>query len=171
VLRESAIRSSDKPQRGMIYSSRPSSNDFRARTWPYRLVTMPMGDTFRLLRRIYHSILGSHQCASLRIYQEFECNIMMGALLERPEGFLMETERFAMSVIFSLSFGVRLARLDHPIMKEYYAIWESMLTCKHVENLPGNHELTKQTSNQVRSPLTFFHSSPICPASCNHGRN
>jgi hypothetical protein len=55
---------------------------------------------------------------------------MMNALLEHPEGFLMDTERFAMSVIFSASYGVRLDVLNHPIMTEYYSIWESMLKCK-----------------------------------------
>ncbi|KAF2733120.1 cytochrome P450 [Polyplosphaeria fusca] len=114
-------------KRGMLYSSRPTQNDFRAEAWPYRLVTTPTGDTFRLLRRIYHNLLGPQQSAGFRIYQDFESKVLMNALLERPEGFLMDTERFAMSVIFSASYGVRLAKLDHPIMTEYYAIWESML--------------------------------------------
>ncbi|KAF2639905.1 cytochrome P450 [Massarina eburnea CBS 473.64] len=114
-------------KRGMVYSSRPMRNDFRAEAWPYRLVTTPTGDTFRLLRRIYHNILGPQKSAGIRIYQDFESKVMLNALLERPEGFLMYTERFAMSVIFSATYGVRLAKLDHPIMTEYYAIWESML--------------------------------------------
>lgn len=50
-------------------------------------------------------------------------------LLDHLQGFLAHTERFAISVIFSAVYGVRLARLDHPIMAEFYTIWGDMLKC------------------------------------------
>lgn len=55
---------------------------------------------------------------------------MMRDLLEVPEGFLGHTERFAVSVIFSAVYGVRLARLSHPTMLEFYRVWEDMLKCE-----------------------------------------
>ena len=114
----------------MTYSSRPAQNSFRAEAWPWRLVTTPTGETFRLLRRVYHNLLGPTQSASFRKYQDFESKILLSTLLDRPEGFLLDVERFAMSVIFSACYGVRLAALDHPTMVEFYTVWEAMLICK-----------------------------------------
>lgn len=42
----------------------------------------------------------------------------------------MGVERFAMSVIFSACYGVRLTKLDHPVMTEFYSVWAEMLKCK-----------------------------------------
>ena len=117
-------------QRGATYSSRPQQNNFRAQAWPWRLVTTPTGDTFRLLRKIYHNLLGPSQSAKFRKYQDFESTVLVTALMDRPEGFLMDVERFAMSVIFSATYGVRLAKLNHPTMTEFYAVWECMLQCQ-----------------------------------------
>lgn len=85
------------------------------------------GEVFPLLRRVYHNLLGSQQSASFRKYQDFESEIMVNALIDRLEGFLMDVERLAMSVIFSACYGVRLAQLDHPTMTEFYAVWKIML--------------------------------------------
>lgn len=49
----------------------------------------------------------------------------------------MDVERFAMSVIFSACYGVRLAELDHPAMKEFYSVWEVMLICEHLNTPCG----------------------------------
>jgi hypothetical protein len=54
---------------------------------------------------------------------------MLCDLLEKPSHFLQHTERFAMSVIFSAVYGVRLEQLGHPTMVEFYAVWETMLQC------------------------------------------
>lgn len=55
---------------------------------------------------------------------------MLGDLLDHPQTFLHDTERFAISVIFSAVYGVRLADLKHPIMTEFYAVWERILQCE-----------------------------------------
>lgn len=55
---------------------------------------------------------------------------MLNDLLNAPQEFLAHGERFATSVIFSAVYGVRLAQLDHPIMKEFYSLWEAMLEGK-----------------------------------------
>lgn len=93
-------------------------------------MTTPAGDTFRLLRKIYHSLLGPSQSVHFRKYQDFEANVMIADLLDRPEGFLSGVERFAMSVIFSACYGVRLDNLEHPTMVMFYEIWEEMLKCE-----------------------------------------
>ncbi|KAI0406241.1 cytochrome P450 [Xylaria palmicola] len=114
-------------KKGSIYSDRPSQNEFRDRAWPWRLVTTGTGQRFRILRRIYNNLLGPQQSAGFRKYQDYEAKMMLSDILEVPNEFLAHTERFAMSVIFSAVYGVRLQQLDHPIMKEFYAVWEDML--------------------------------------------
>lgn len=93
-------------------------------------MTTPTGDVFRRLRRLYHNLLGPQQSALFRKYQDFESVQVLASLMETPDKFLNDVERFAMSVIFSATYGVRLAALDHPTMTQFYAIWESMLQCK-----------------------------------------
>jgi hypothetical protein len=56
--------------------------------------------------------------------------VLLRSLLYNPDGFLKETERFALSVIFSAVYGIRLATLKHPIIVEFYKIWETLLLCK-----------------------------------------
>lgn len=92
-------------------------------------MTTTTGERFRLLRRIYNNLLGPKESASFHGYQDFEAAIMMRDLVEHPQNFLAHTERFAISVIFSAVYGVRLVRLDHPIMAEFYSVWEAMLRC------------------------------------------
>lgn len=89
-----------------------------------------MGENFRLLRKIYNNILSPQQTTKLRKYQDIESKFLISALLVDPDAFLTGVERFAMSVIFSTCYGVRLAELNHPIMTEFYSIWEEMLRCK-----------------------------------------
>ncbi|MCJ1307994.1 hypothetical protein MMC25_001644 [Agyrium rufum] len=114
-------------RRGSLYSSRPNLNDFRTKAWPNRLVTTPMGDSFRYLRKLDSNILGPQQSAELRKYQDFESKILLSELLDKPDMFLRHAERFSMSVIFSTTYGVRLAQLDHPVMAQFYSMWEVML--------------------------------------------
>lgn len=114
-----------------MYSDRPSQNTFREKAWPWRLVTTSVGPQFRLLRRVYHNLLGPQQSAGFRKYQDYESKVMMNDLVCMPEQFLAHTERFAISVIFSAVYGVRLGQLDHPTMKEFYNVWEDMLKCKY----------------------------------------
>ncbi|KAF2621129.1 cytochrome P450 [Macroventuria anomochaeta] len=86
-------------KRGTTYSSRPAHNDFH---------------TFRLIRRVYHNPLGPKPSADFRKYQDFESKILISALLNQH-------------VIFSACYGARLEQLEHPIMTEFYAVWEIML--------------------------------------------
>ncbi|KAK6832907.1 cytochrome P450 oxidoreductase [Apiospora arundinis] len=116
-------------QKGSLYSDRPSQNSFRERAWPRRLVTTGVGVQFRFLRRVYHNLLGPQQSAGFRKYQDYESKVMINDLIHAPNQFLAHTERFAISVIFSAVYGVRLARLGHPTMNQFYDLWEDMLNC------------------------------------------
>lgn len=106
--------------------------------WPWRLITTPAGETFRVLRKLYHNLLSTQQSCLFKKYQDHESNVLLCDLLDRPENVLQETERFAMSEIFSATYGIRLADLNHSIMKEFYDIWDSMLHCRRIRTSWGS---------------------------------
>ena len=62
-----------------------------------------------------------------RQYQDYESKVTMCDLLDRPESFLHDTERFAMSIIFSAVYGVRIPQYDNPVLAEFYSVWEDNL--------------------------------------------
>jgi cytochrome P450 len=108
-------------------SSRPEHNSFRFTISPGKLVMTPVGSTFRLLRKTYHTLLSPQQSSSFHTYQDQESKVLLQSLLDNSGGFLKATERFALSVIFSAVYGIRLATLEHPIIVEFYKIWETLL--------------------------------------------
>lgn len=88
-----------------------------------------MGPTFKLLRKMYNTLLSRQQTLKLRKYQTFESTVFIHALLDSPNEFLLGIERYALSVIFSACYGVRLMELNHPIMNEFFTVWQEMLKC------------------------------------------
>ncbi|KAK4998011.1 hypothetical protein LTR66_002682 [Elasticomyces elasticus] len=76
---------------------------------------------------MYHTLLSPQQSSSVQTYQDQESKVLLQTLLDNPNGFLKATERFALSVIFSAVYGIRLATLEHPVIVEFYRIWETLL--------------------------------------------
>jgi cytochrome P450 len=72
-------------------------------------------------------LLSPQQSSSFHTYQDQESKVLLQSLLDNSGGFLKATERFALSVIFSAVYGIRLATLEHPIIVEFYKIWETLL--------------------------------------------
>ncbi|KAI9792802.1 MAG: hypothetical protein M1816_001534 [Peltula sp. TS41687] len=95
--------------------------------WPWRLAMTPTGERFRFLRKLYHKVLSPQRSRPMRKYQDYESKVMLCNLLDSSERFLRDTERYALSVIFSAVYGVRLATLDHPVMMEFFSLWKTML--------------------------------------------
>ena len=125
--------------------------------WPWRLITTPVGSRFRLLRKIYHGLLSPQNSASVRKYQDYESTVMLSHLLDQPEHFMCDSERFSLSVIFSAVYGVRLADLGHPIMREFFGLWAVMLRCerRHLIVFKG-YILNSSTVYQPGSLLVDF---------------
>jgi len=63
----------------------------------------------------------------MRKYQDFESLMLVTDLLHQPQDFFEDVDRYSLSVIFSAVYGIRLSKLDHPIMKELTDIWLLML--------------------------------------------
>lgn len=67
----------------------------------------------------------------MRKYQDFESLVLVTDLLSQPGDFYSDVDRYSLSVIFSAVYGIRLSKLDHPIMVELFHIWLLMLQRKY----------------------------------------
>jgi hypothetical protein len=92
------------------------------------MVLTPAGSEFRSLRKIYHSILGPQQSSASRSIQDLESIVFLANLLDEPDDAYHGAERFALSLIFSLVYGVRIATLKHPVIVKLYYLWENLLS-------------------------------------------
>ncbi|KAL8704537.1 MAG: hypothetical protein Q9201_002311 [Fulgogasparrea decipioides] len=116
--------------KGHMYSSRPEPNTFRSSIWPWRLPIISAGEKFRYLRRLYQSLLSPQRALEMRRFQESESLVLLTDLLNRPQEFFEDVDRYSLSVIFSAVYGIRLSKLDNPITAELSEIWLCMLQRK-----------------------------------------
>ena len=107
-------------KRSGIYSSRPhlpfgsellSGNN--------RMVIMPYGDRWRLLRKILHNVLNKQNMPTFAPFQDVESRHMLYDFLKQPDLWYMHTQRFANSVIMSVVFGKRM-QLKDPQIRELF---------------------------------------------------
>lgn len=117
-------------KRGAIFSDRAKMNIVIQKIWPNMLPLIGIGEKFRFLRRVYIDLLGPKPSLAIRKYQEYESRMMLRDLYKSPESFRAHTERFSMSVIFSAVYGVRIGRLDYPIMHELFEVLTASADCK-----------------------------------------
>lgn len=69
-------------------------------------------------------MLAPARALELRTYQDFESKITLLNLLNNPEGFYFDQHRFALSVVFSACYGIRLSDVNHSIAHRFLHIWE-----------------------------------------------
>ncbi|KAL7913597.1 cytochrome P450 [Trichoderma velutinum] len=101
-------------------------NIFMRRVWPDILPFKGAGEGFRFLRRAYVDLLGPKPSLAIRKHQEYESRMMLRDLYRAPEDFRAHTERYSMSVVFSAVYGVRISRLDFPIIEELFDIIDTV---------------------------------------------
>jgi hypothetical protein len=80
------------------------------------------GDDLRTLRKVHHTMLKQQQSVSSRKIYERESVAFLDQLLHKPSDFLESAEHYALSIIFTGSYGVRLASLKHPVVVELFSI-------------------------------------------------
>lgn len=96
-------------KRGAIYSSRPRfimggellSNGMRG-------VMAPYGPFWRRWRKLLHSGFMQRQAESYRPIQGLESKVLMQDLVNSPEDFRRHLERYAASVIVTVTYGRRV---------------------------------------------------------------
>lgn len=116
-------------QNAIHTASWPEQNDFRQAICQGRLVLTPIRSEFCLIRKIYHSLLSPSRSSFFNAYQEQDSMLLLLEILQNPLEFYYTTERFALSILFSGVYGIRLETLSHPMLLELYHIWEQLMIC------------------------------------------
>ncbi|KAJ9161080.1 Cytochrome P450 [Coniochaeta hoffmannii] len=122
-------------KRGSVYSSRPRfimggellSNGMRGLMAPY-------GPFWRRWRKLLHSGFMQRRSESYRPIQSLESNVLMHELLQTPENFREHLERYAASVIVSITYGRRVEDVKTDIVVRRNAEAMDRLTSV---NIPG----------------------------------
>lgn len=115
-----------------MYSNRPPTSEFRKQAFSqWRILAVETGERVRLLRTIYKDLIGVQESHAVRKYQNYESMILMRDLLQQPVNFLDHAERYSLSVIFSAVYGVRVTSLEHPAIKEIYAVVHMLAKCTY----------------------------------------
>ncbi|KAH7303794.1 putative cytochrome P450 [Stachybotrys elegans] len=114
-------------KRAAIYCSRPPfplSHDIMS--GGSRVLLMPYGDRWRLIRKVMHLILGTRVKDVFMPLQDVESKQLIWEYLQAPEKWYIANARYANSVIRNVVFGVR-SRLDDPETKLLFETIEAFL--------------------------------------------
>lgn len=84
-----------------------------------RVLLMPYGERWRMLRRIMHAILNKQNAPVFAPFQDVESKHLLYDFLHTPELWYSATQRFANSVIMSVVFGKRM-QLEDPKIRELF---------------------------------------------------
>jgi hypothetical protein len=95
------------------------------------LAIIPAGDKLHYLRKLYHHLVSPQSSTELRKYHDYESTTMVFNLLNQPEKFYEEIERYSMSIILSAVYGVRLEQLEHPLITELVRLWQLIMKCEN----------------------------------------
>ncbi|PVH70254.1 cytochrome P450 [Cadophora sp. DSE1049] len=107
-------------QRSAIYSSRHYfPHIFGILSGESRIVLMPYGDRWRKIRKVMHSILNKTNMPKFAPYQDIESRHLLYDYLHHPDRWFASNQRFANSVIMSVTFGKMLV-LDDPNVAELF---------------------------------------------------
>ncbi|KAH1313997.1 hypothetical protein KXV22_003441 [Aspergillus fumigatus] len=120
-------------KRAAIYNSRPPfpmTQDIISRGG--RIVLMPYGERWRLVRRVMHQILSVTNQPMFQPFQDLESRQLFWDYLHKPDRWFAANGRYANSVIMSVVFG-RRSLLDDPDVAELFETIELFLA----EQQPG----------------------------------
>ncbi|TDL17085.1 cytochrome P450 [Rickenella mellea] len=105
-------------KRGDIYSDRPRqvmAQELLSRN--LRLLGQRYGERFKKLRTIQTQGMSGHQALTYRQMQTYESAVLMRDILQDPAAISTHIQRFATSIVFSISYGTRIQNLDAEIVE------------------------------------------------------
>ncbi|CAI9625044.1 unnamed protein product [Alternaria burnsii] len=117
-------------KRSSIYSSRPDlylSNIVSGASevsGGLRMLLMPYGDTWRMIRKIVHNNLNIKAARTYVPYQELENKAMLVGFLDSPDLFADHIRRYTNSLTTQMIFGFRTISIDDPKLKQLYSGFE-----------------------------------------------
>ncbi|KAK4142201.1 cytochrome P450 [Dichotomopilus funicola] len=128
-------------KRGAIYSSRPRfimggellSNNLRGLMAPYSAF-------WRRWRKLLHSGFMQRQSEGYRPVQSLESKVLMHELLVEPEGYRRHLERYAASVVVTVTYGRRVEDVRSDVVVKMNAEAMGRLTSV---NIPGKYAVER----------------------------
>lgn len=110
-------------KRSAIYSSRPPAplaGDTASAG--RRQLFMPYGPSYRVVRKIAHSLLNITVSTSYQPVQDLESKQLMFDLVHDPSNFYDHNRRYSASVIVTVAYGHRIPDWDSPLVKSIYKV-------------------------------------------------
>jgi cytochrome P450 len=107
-------------KRSAIYSSRaytPFASGILSSD--SRMLLMPYGERWRLLRKIMHTVMNKQNMPTFAPFQDVESRHLLWDYLKYPDLWYSANQRYANSVIMSVVFGKRMQLAD-PDTKELF---------------------------------------------------
>ena len=110
-------------KKSAIYSSRPPAplaSDVASAG--RRQLFMPYGPSYRVVRKIAHTLLNINVSTSYQPVQDLESKQLLSDLLNDPDHFYDHNRRYSASVIVTVTYGHRVANWDNPLVKKIYSV-------------------------------------------------
>ena len=110
-------------KKSAIYSSRPPAplaGDVASAG--RRQLFMPYGPSYRVVRRIAHSLLNINASTSYQPVQDLESKQLMYDLMHDPANFYDHNRRYSASVIVTVAYGHRIPDWNAPLVKNIYKV-------------------------------------------------
>ncbi|KAI1623910.1 cytochrome P450 [Exophiala viscosa] len=140
-----------------IYSSRspaPFAQDVAS--GGKRQLFMNYGPAWRNLRKSSHALLNANSAIKYQPIQDFESKQLMVELIDSPEKFYQHNRRYSASVVMLLTYGYRLPKWDHPLVKQIYTVLDNLTEmtapgAHAVDSFPSLAKLPQQLLGNWRS--------------------
>ncbi|KAI0795531.1 cytochrome P450 [Abortiporus biennis] len=123
-------------RRSDIYSSRPRfvvAGEILSEN--LRGLMLPYGEDWRRFRKVLHSGLHIRRAETYIPSQSLESKVALKQILEQPEDWEKHIQRYAASVVVSLSYGRRINGVDEWIVKENM----NAMDCTFTSSIPGKY--------------------------------
>ncbi|KAK2607111.1 hypothetical protein N8I77_005815 [Diaporthe amygdali] len=117
-------------KRSGIYSSRSEFYLGNLVSGYLRVVLMEYGETWRMIRKIVHSVLHINASKGYVPYQDLESKQMLCGILDQPQLFIDHIRRFTNSLTTQMVFGFRTIDIhDEDLKKLYHCVekWSDVM--------------------------------------------
>ncbi|KAK8024078.1 cytochrome P450 [Apiospora rasikravindrae] len=138
-------------KRSAIYSSRPDAyipQDIASDG--LRPLFMEYGKTWRMVRKLAHSVLNVQVARTYVPYQDLEVKAMLMGLLENPGDFVNHIRRYTMSLTTQLTFGHRTPTSADPMLLE---VFDLTYAVKQAAAILDVYPMTRNLPNRL-FPIT-----------------
>ncbi|TCD64317.1 hypothetical protein EIP91_004264 [Steccherinum ochraceum] len=121
-------------KRSITTANRPPLHFNELVTDDHNVGFAPFGTRYKNMRRALLTLLSREACIEHLPIKQAEASQLMYDLLKQPEAYFTHVERFSVSTIFSIVFGVRCPRHESPLVQTFFRLeeeWEDRIAPGH----------------------------------------